>query len=722
MRLLNTETGEFQWVDDPRRVRYAVLSHVWAKPGDHAYVPEQTYQDLLRLQDDAHADGTLPISKFSAKLRYFCGAASRAGFKLGWADTCCIDKASSSELSEAINSMYRWYAYAGACYAFLHDVKRRTVGFDQSKWRSDFVKSKWFRRGWTLQELIASRVVIFVCQASSSDGGWQVLGSKHNLAAAISSVTNIDIAVLTFEKSLEEIPIAQRMTWAQSRETSRLEDEAYCLMGIFGVNMQANYGEGRYAFIRLQEAILSQSPDQTIFAWGGFLDAPLLTLLPSSLGSSTVLEAGAPPGLSPNSVAPSFGPKQYLLASSPKDFDPNRSAKIVPLSREMFQQRLGVPILEDLYQVFEITPYGHRTHLPLLDVLTPNPDVSGAPTHCAILACEDPDKGLLALLLRRRNQLAGNEFFAGAVVGPKLPRVLMQDDSTVWADYYRLTYIPPEQLSSLCRDAATAFSPRRPPVLPRVSVVYISRCLSWSTMELDPPSIPAGLYGTLEDFDVEFCSWSRMVLEGDGYRVFGDPGMSQDEPKFADSQFILSRTPSSRRVNNVTISNNTGSVYISIQVGRCSCDLGRREGILGVLVSSRDAGALDGRFSSDADDHPMDHPLHVHSWSSDHGSLSRQIEFDAPNGSESDLGRFSLRLTLTTAPAFEQGTTSVFRVYRLGAELRERNRSEYRETQPPPAGSTDYSRAARRRSNSAPSQHIVHWLPRPGGPQLSFEI
>ena len=242
-------------------------------------------------------------------------------------------------------------------------------------------------------------------------------------------------------------------------------------------------------------------------------------------------------------------------------------------------------------------------------------------------------------------------------------------------------------------------------------------------MELDPPSIPAGLYGTLEDFDVEFCSWSRMVLEGDGYRVFGDPGMSQDEPKFADSQFILSRTPSSRRVNNVTISNNTGSVYISIQVGRCSCDLGRREGILGVLVSSRDAGALDGRFSSDTDDHPMDHPLHVHSWSSDHGSLSRQIEFDAPNGSDLDLGRFSLRLTLTTAPAFEQGTTSVFRVYRLGAELRERDRSEYREARhPPPADSTDSSRVARRRSNSAPSQHIVHWLPRPGGPQLSFEI
>ncbi|PIL32571.1 hypothetical protein GSI_05274 [Ganoderma sinense ZZ0214-1] len=731
MRLINTETGEFQSVDDPRRVRYAILSHVWAKPGDHNYLSEQTYHDLLRFQDEARTDGTLPISKFSDKLRRFCDAASRAGFRLGWADTCCIDKASSSELSEAINSMYRWYAYAGVCYAFLHDVKPRRVGSDQSRWRSDFVKSKWFKRGWTLQELIASRVVIFVCQAPGRSGGWQVLGSKHNLAAAISSATNIDVAVLTFEKPLQKIPVAQRMAWAQSRETSRLEDEAYCLMGIFGVNMQANYGEGRYAFVRLQEAILSQSPDQTIFAWGHFLDAPLLTLLPSSSGSPTIPETGTPPNLSHNPVAPtSFGSKQYLLASTPKDFDPSRSAKIVPLSRETFQQRLGVHVLEDIYQVFEITPYGHRTHFPLLDVQAPNPDLPNTPTHCAILACEDPDKGLLALLLRRRNnlQVTGNEFSAGAVVGPKLPRRLMQDDATVWGDYYRLTYITAEQLSSLRRTAAAAYPPRQPPTLPRVSVVYISRCLSWSSNDLDPPSIPTGLYGTLEDFDVEFSSWSRMVLEGDGYRVSGDPSISHDSPmvKFADSQSILSRTPSSRRANHVTISNNSG-VYLSIQVGRCSCDLGRREGILGVLVSARDADALDGRFSSDIDvEHLIDHPLHVRSWSLDHGSLSRQIDFDAPN--DLGLGRFTLRLTLTTAPAFDSGsarspgTTSVFRVYRLSAELRERDRSEYHSEQLPP-GDTIPSRMMRRgRSNSAPSLHIAHWLPRREAPTLSLEI
>ncbi|RPD54423.1 HET-domain-containing protein [Lentinus tigrinus ALCF2SS1-6] len=242
MRLLDTTTGEFRWVQDPRRVRYAILSHVWAKKGDVDYVPEQTYQDI----------------------RHFCEVARNDGFNLGWADSACIDKTSSSELSEAINSMYNWYRYAGACYAILHDVSDTD---DKEQRDEQFRSSKWFTRGWTLQELLAPSVVLFLSNK------WKVIGSKHTLAELIEDVTGIGRAVLTLEQPLEDVSVARRMSWAARRETSREEDEAYSLMGIFGVNMPTTYGEGRYAFIRLQEEILKHIPDQTIFAWGPILTA-----------------------------------------------------------------------------------------------------------------------------------------------------------------------------------------------------------------------------------------------------------------------------------------------------------------------------------------------------------------------------------------------------------------------------------------------------------------
>ncbi len=481
MRLLNTKTGEFVWVEDPRQVHYAALSHVWAKEGD----PEQTFQDLTRFQAEARADltgGTLPISNFFDKLRRFCETALKDGFELAWADTCCIDKTSSSGLSEAINSMYSWYAYSGACYAFLHDV-RLSARKGDLKWREAFKESKWFGRGWTLQELIASRVVIFVCKAPSRDvSGWEVLGSKHSLAGCISSVTGIDLEVLTFEISLEEIPIARRMAWAQPRQTSRLEDEAYCLMGIFGVSMQTNYGEGRYAFIRLQENILSQTPDQTIFAWGRFLDNPSFTLLPSSSPIT-------PPDLSRNAITPPSFPKQYLLASSPRDFDRRLSANVVRLSREDFQQWLGVPITEDLYQVFEITPYGLRTSFPLLNVYSYNHHPTSA-THCAILACQDPKRGLLVLLLRpRKHELHSTspEFFAGASVRSSMDEPISRDP--VLDHYCRLTYITREQLKYLHKGTASIFALYYRQRMPfTVSSVYIPHCPSRSAIELDRDS------------------------------------------------------------------------------------------------------------------------------------------------------------------------------------------------------------------------------------------
>lgn len=652
MRLLNTRTGEFKWIEDPRQVYYAVLSHVWAKPGDPEYAPEQTYQDLLRFQEEARTDGTLPISKFSDKLRRFCETALRDGIELGWADTCCIDKTSSSELSEAINSMYSWYAYSGACYAFLRDVNPPTEGTPAREWRISFRGSEWFKRGWTLQELIAPRTVIFVSKAPEAyHDGWEVLGSKHNLAACISSETGIDVAVLTFERSPEEIPIAQRMAWMQSRETTRLEDEAYCLMGIFGVNMQTNYGEGRYAFVRLQEKILSQSPDQTIFAWGPSLDDPSLiqNLLRSSpSGTPTV---NTPPNLSDDPATSSF-PEQYLLASSPKDFSPEFSAKLICLSREEFWQCLGFSEAQPVYQVFEITPFGLRAPLPVLDLHSFDEARPVAPTHCAFLACKDPDRGLLALLLRlvpkhHKNVLSCREFFAGASVAQHNDvRQLalgggMSTYGPVWDNYCRIVYISQERLKSL-RTSPPSTSAGQPRMPPRVPVIYIPHCPRRSAIELEgDSSIHTVLCSTMESFEVEFSWVSKRVLERDGYNVSQVRGAPSQSPDGPSAPPRLKRTPSSGS-RYIIISGKFG-VYLTIQVARCACALATRSGVLGVLVSSRDPDSLDGKsFSQER--HHLNHPIHINSWSFDHGSASRRIDFDSPQ----DMRRLSLRLVLTS--------------------------------------------------------------------------
>ena len=168
--------------------------------------------------------------------------------QFGTADLCCIDKTSSAELSEAINSMYRWYQESGVCYAYLADVPPNA-----------FSKSRWFTRGWTLQELIAPSTVIFL------DQKWQEIGTKSSLQRVISEITGIPTDIL-LGGDLEDASIAQRMSWASKRETTRVEDAAYCLMGIFSIHMPMLYGEGERAFIRLQEEIMRVSDDHSLFA------------------------------------------------------------------------------------------------------------------------------------------------------------------------------------------------------------------------------------------------------------------------------------------------------------------------------------------------------------------------------------------------------------------------------------------------------------------------
>ncbi|GKU08907.1 unnamed protein product [Fusarium langsethiae] len=199
----------------------------------------------------------IPNKKGYAKIRNCCSVARNAGFKYVWVDTCCIDKTSSAELSEAINSMYRWYQQAEVCYAYLADVPAGQKGHRLPP------DCKWFTRGWTLQELIAPSEIIFLNQK------WERIGtnSESNLQQEISNITHIPLGILSGDDNVETASIAQRMTWASKRNTSRLEDRAYCLLGIFDINMPLLYGEGVKAFVRLQEEIMKVSDDHSIFAW-----------------------------------------------------------------------------------------------------------------------------------------------------------------------------------------------------------------------------------------------------------------------------------------------------------------------------------------------------------------------------------------------------------------------------------------------------------------------
>jgi PHD/YefM family antitoxin component YafN of YafNO toxin-antitoxin module len=221
---------------------YAILSHTW---GDD----EVSFQDI-------HSPGAASKAGY-AKIRYACQEALRRGLKYVWVDTCCIDKTSSAELSEAINSMFRWYKYARVCFGYLSDVP---VGEVDSP-KSAFASSRWFSRGWTLQELLAPIELEFF----SSD--WEKLGSKRDLSRQISDITGIGEGFIAGAYPLSDASIAKKMSWASCRETTRNEDLAYCLLGIFEINMPLLYGEGEKAFLRPQEEIMKTSDDQTLFAW-----------------------------------------------------------------------------------------------------------------------------------------------------------------------------------------------------------------------------------------------------------------------------------------------------------------------------------------------------------------------------------------------------------------------------------------------------------------------
>src|SRR2546430_8531576 len=223
MRLLErNNAGEFSQKDliGDNIPPYAILSHRWG-----ADTEEVTFKNLI--------DGTGKGKAGYDKIRFCAEKAANHSLQYFWVDTCCIDKSSSAELQEAINSMYRWYQNARVCFAYLDDVPSDD---DLYAPESCFSKSRWFTRGWTLQELIAPSDVIFFAR------DWTRIGTKNELSFVISRVTGIPVRLL-LGGNLREASVAQRMSWASKRETTKMEDIAYCLLGIFEVQMPLIYGE-----------------------------------------------------------------------------------------------------------------------------------------------------------------------------------------------------------------------------------------------------------------------------------------------------------------------------------------------------------------------------------------------------------------------------------------------------------------------------------------------
>lgn len=263
MWLLDTSSFALENLDEEFATEqgYAILSHTWAT--GRSASDEVIFQDL-----HSRYSTSLDSAKNKRgwqKIQYLCDQARTEGIPYAWLDTCCIDKTSSAELSEAINSMYRWYIKARKCYAFLQDVKEcqgEAPGVLNDRRSSAFSQSRWFTRGWTLQELIAPPEVYFFNEQ------WSCIGTRTSMSQDIETITGIPIEHLNYTRGMSHIPAAQKLSWAAKRQTTRPEDRAYSMLGIFNVNMPLLYGEGEgNAFMRLQLEILRTSHDLSLLLW-----------------------------------------------------------------------------------------------------------------------------------------------------------------------------------------------------------------------------------------------------------------------------------------------------------------------------------------------------------------------------------------------------------------------------------------------------------------------
>lgn len=287
MWLISTTEFRLESFIPPNIPEYVILSHTWGNE-------EVSFAEFSDLERAGMKGGC-------AKIKMTCQLARDRGIQYAWVDTCCIDKSSSAELSESINSMYNWYRQSKVCFAYIDDWSPEcdwadlaslepnddkdsnanlnpealvynpiSASYIKSNLRNSNVTSspkplRWFTRGWTLQELIAPTRMEFY------DSLWNLKGLKSDrlVMENLSRITKICSDVLEdgSEFSLRQVSLGQRMSWAAYRDTSRVEDIAYCLLGIFQVNMPMLYGEGDRAFLRLQEEIIKSSTDLSIFGW-----------------------------------------------------------------------------------------------------------------------------------------------------------------------------------------------------------------------------------------------------------------------------------------------------------------------------------------------------------------------------------------------------------------------------------------------------------------------
>lgn len=226
MRLLKLETNGTISLEENRYSNippYAILSHIWGKDVD-----EINFKDLV--------NGSGKSKPGYEKIRMCGEEARKCGLQYFWVDTCCINKEDSAELQYAITSMFKWYQNAAICYVYLSDVPSQHSD-------RDLTRSRWFTRGWTLQELVAPKEVEFFAK------DWTRLGGKVLLRRQIKDRTGIPIAALE-GRPLSNFSIDERMLWAEGRRTKREEDRAYSLLGIFGVGMSLRYGEGEESALK----------------------------------------------------------------------------------------------------------------------------------------------------------------------------------------------------------------------------------------------------------------------------------------------------------------------------------------------------------------------------------------------------------------------------------------------------------------------------------------
>ncbi|KAM5542442.1 hypothetical protein V8D89_003901 [Ganoderma adspersum] len=435
--------------------------------------------------------------RLSEKIRRACELAYAHGYQYIWIDSCCIDKSSSSELSEAINSMYLWYCSAHICYAFLAGVSRTD---DLKKKGSSFRTSRWFRRGWTLQELIAPELLVFV------SAEWSVFGTKATLGALIEDITGIECGILAHKTPLDEVSVAARMSWAAKRETTRIEDQAYSPLGIFDIHMPTLYGEGPRAFRRLQEEILRRIPDQSIFAWTYH---PVYTYdfpFPRAVPQTQLEEEESYPELC---VFPTLANRRSLLASEPSRFQHSRSVTAIP--HDVYLHRLGLPPGTNVpLSEYSNSAHGIRTELlifPISDMVKYPPDTEAHRWYLMVLPCESSERtgSLLAHICYLDTGPGGIQ--------------------TVQSGYVSLV----ESSGSYTLVHVLALSPRdlarfRP--LFRLGTVYIPHPERLSTAR-DAVALPES------DLKLTLSPWACALLQGQGYAVaFQGPAAEDNTPSY----------------------------------------------------------------------------------------------------------------------------------------------------------------------------------------------